>query len=269
VAVTGEQTNRPAERERLPLAAAQAIAVPAYFRPGADWDRMSQAHPALGLAVLNSCSGPGAAPEREYVDAVARCQRAGVRVIGYVHTAFADSVARPPERAIAEIDAYYAWYGVDGIFFDETSSDAAHVPYYAELTAFARQRPGALTVLNPGCVPAEQYMQVADIIVTFENTYAAYTHAFPRLPGWMGRYAPRRFWHLVYAAPDAQAMEHAVALSRRRRAGWLYVTPCAPGVSVDGGHSDHPWCRLPSEPYWSAELTAVAPPVTARASIRG
>lgn len=42
-------------------------------------------------------------------------------------------------------------------------------------------------------------------------------------------------------------MQQAMALSKVRRAGWVYVTP---------DDLPNPWDTLPSEAYWTAELDA-------------
>lgn len=240
------------------LLSSQMLAVPAYFRPGGDWGRMQHASAAVGLAVLNPGSGPGAGPEAVYTEAVRASQRAGLRILGYVRTAFGNQTISPLGQITADIDAHFMWYGVDGIFFDEVSTDVSLHPYYAGLRAHVRERrPHAITVINPGCMPSESYMSVADIVVTFENTHTAYTQELLELPDWTRRYPQKRFWHLVYGAVTAADMSHAVVLSRRRRAGWVYVTPCGTDIDVDGSFSPHPWCRLPSEAYWAAELAAV------------
>ena len=48
-------------------------------------------------------------------------------MLGYVPTGYG---ARPLADVLADVRRYLAWYGVDGIFFDEASSDAALLPYY-------------------------------------------------------------------------------------------------------------------------------------------
>ena len=50
-------------------------------------------------------------------------QEADLLVLGYVSMGYG-------ERDPAEVDDYYAWYGVGGIFFYEASTDCARSGYY-------------------------------------------------------------------------------------------------------------------------------------------
>jgi len=45
----------------------------------------------------------------------------------------------------------HSWYGVNGIFFDQASTNCAYSSYYATLNAFVKAKGGtARTILNPG-----------------------------------------------------------------------------------------------------------------------
>jgi hypothetical protein len=223
----------------------QRIAIPAYFPPGEAWDRMAQAAPTVDVVVMNPQNGPGSARQDAYARQVARSHEAGLRVLGYVPTGYGE---RGAGEVRAEIENYYAWYGVDGIFFDEASTDCARSGYYGGLTDHVKARDDeALTVLNPGTRTGECYMAVADVLVTFEDTYETYVSGYSA-PDWVPDYPPDRFWHLVHSAPDTEAMRRAVDLGRERNAGYLYVTPDLP---------PNPWDTLPPEGYWRAEASTV------------
>ena len=92
----------------------QSMAVPAYFHPGPYWTQMEQARPVLQLVVMNPANGPGAASDSQYVSAVRAAQATGITVVGYVHTSYA---ARSLSAVESDVNAYYRWYGVNGIFF--------------------------------------------------------------------------------------------------------------------------------------------------------
>ena len=85
-------------------------------------------------------------------------------------------------------------------------------------------------------------MSTANIIMNFESTYSEYTAWKPR--GWETKYPANRFWQAIYSTPQAK-LANAIALSKNRHAGWVYVTP-------DGG--GNPWDTLPPNPYWTSEL---------------
>ena len=157
--------------------------------------------------------------------------------------------ARSADEVRTEIDEYYSWYHVDGIFFDEASTDCADVdPYYGPLNSYVKGKGAqALTVINPGTATNECYMSAADVVVTFEGPYSKYRSGYSA-PSWVADYSTSRFWHLIYATSTTKRMKRAIGLSKQRGAGWVYVTP-------DGG--TNPWDTLPSGSYWKRELAAV------------
>ncbi len=224
----------------------QAIAVPSYFDSGPQWTQMEQSYPTVQMAVVNPSSGPGVTKDAAYADQVTQSQAEGLTVLGYVYTGYG---SRDAGDVKADIDRYYLWYGVDGIFVDEGSTDCAYASsYYAELHEHVKGKGGkAVTALNPGVQTNECYMSVADTIVNFEGTYEMYVSNYSA-PEWVSKYPPNRFWHLVYATPNTQTMEEAVRLSKQRVAGWVYVTPAT---------MPNPWGTLPPDSYWSQELLAV------------
>ena len=224
----------------------QTIAVPSYFAPGPLWAQMEGALPTVSTAVVNPASGPGAAVDAAYADQIRRSRAAGLSVLGYVHTQYG---ARDPNAVKSDIDRYYEWYGVDGIFLDEASTSCGlAVSYYAPLRDHVKTKGGrAVTVVNPGVQTEECYMDAADKVVNFEGTYDAYNTDYSA-PAWVERYPSTRFWHLIHSAPTARKMDRAVRLSKGRNAGWVYVTPDV---------MPNPWDVLPSGSYWKGELSAV------------
>ncbi|MEJ5240249.1 MAG: spherulation-specific family 4 protein [Anaerolineales bacterium] len=225
--------------------AAQRIAIPAYFDPGPLWDQLTNAAPTVGLAVINPAGGPGSASDPAYLTTVQQAQTQGITVLGYVATGYGRRSATTVKQ---EIQRYFTWYGVNGIFLDEASTSCLRQPYYLDLYRFIKKlRPGARVVINPGTNTAECYMKAADIIVNFENTYSAYESWMPAT--WVYKYPAARFWHLVIAADQSQ-MVQAVQFSKARHAGWVYVTP---------DDLPNPWDSLPEEPYWSEQLGYVNP----------
>ena len=228
------------------LAQTQRMAIPSYFGPGALWTKLGAAAPRVGVAIVNSNSGPGTAVRADYVSQVKATQARGVLVLGYIHTSYGK---RPLSEVQSEIALYRQWYGVNGIFFDEVTNDDAGLSYYLQCQALARAgHPRAFVVINPGTPVTEGYMRAADVVLTFESDYSNYLKRTPDAP-WVAKYPARRFYHLVYAVPTAAAMRNAVALSKKRNAGWVYVTP---------DDLPNPWDTLPDGAYWTGELAALA-----------
>ncbi|MBC7805012.1 MAG: spherulation-specific family 4 protein [Akkermansiaceae bacterium] len=227
----------------------QGMVVPAYFAPGPLWEQMGTAAANTGMiAIMNPNSGPGDAAREDYVAQIKTARAQGVKVLGYVHTSYGK---RPIAEVRAEIERYYQWYAVSGIFFDEVTNDDKGLAYYAKCRRLARASDAkGLVIVNPGTPVTKGYMNVADIVVTFESNYDAYIKRAPDA-AWVRTFPAKRFWHLIYAAPDENAMKNAVQLTKKRNAGWVFVTPDT---------LPNPWDTLPEEPYWAAQLAAFAAP---------
>lgn len=198
----------------------QSIAIPAYFSPGALWTQAASAAPKVKIMVMNPGNGPGPSSNSGYVTAVTQAQNAGIKVLGYVYTEYGSRSATIVKQ---EITNYKTWYHVDGIFFDQTATGntPALLNYYQDLANFTRQPATQKVILNPGTIPAEAYMNIADTIVTFEGKYKNY--ALMQNPAWVANYQPNRFWHIVYGL-NLQQTYRAIELSKQRNAGYIYLT---------------------------------------------
>lgn len=219
------------------------VLVPAYFYPGRAWNRAAAtALPGTLMIVDVTASGAGPRPDPVYRAAIRRAAAAGITVMGYVSTGYA---ARPASAVHADIRHYRSWYDVRDIFFDEVSSGTAALGYYRGVAAYVRAlSPGAEVAFNPGTYPARGYLSVADLVVVFEGSYASYLGL--REPRWVSRYQPARFAEVIYGVPAA-GLSDVMGLSRRRRAGYVYVT---------GSAGRNPYRALPA--YWSREDAIIA-----------
>ena len=226
-----------------------ALAIPMYMDPSApDWAQETSAANQVPLLVANPNSGPGASADSSYSKAVATAQAAGQTIIGYIHTSYG---ARTIAEVEADIDSWYSFYpAIDGIFSDETATDASLVSsYYAPLYAYVKAKGGkAVVVINPGTPPDESYMTASDVVLSFEDTYANYTGM--QTPAWVASYPRTRFWHIVLSASQTE-MTTAVSLARQRNAGLIYATDQGPATA---------YSQLVTGAYWQAELAAVAAP---------
>jgi excisionase family DNA binding protein len=221
----------------------QKMATPSYFYPGPLWTQMEKALPKQSTVIVNPSSGPGSAMDHNYAARVKRDRAANLTVLGYVYT---DYGRRPSAVVKSDIDKYYSWYGVDGIFFDQASTDCTQArSYYKDLYGYVNDQ-GGRVVLNPGTQTNECYLAVADIVVNFEGTYANYASESYSQPEWIKKYPATRFWHLVHTAATKADMQDAVRLSRERNAGFVYVTPDT---------LPNPWDTLPV--YLNDQLMAL------------
>jgi hypothetical protein len=220
----------------------QASFVPAFFAPQG-WSRAVGGSSGPAVMILNPASGPGTAPDRAFQAAVREARAAGATVIGYIGTNYSK---RPLAQAEKDVRDYRSWYGVTGIFLDQTpTTGSAQIGYYRSLARVVRQSaPRAPVWLNPGAYPDQSYMSVGTVVMVFEGPYESYVPS--RVPGWVRHYRPARFAHTIYATPGGD-LASAVRLSRLRNAGYAYITD-------DVG--PNPYSSLPS--YWRREQAAVA-----------
>ncbi len=223
--------------------------VPAYFYPeGAgekEWDRLIATGQRTELVVIvNPASGPGRRVNPRYTAIFERLATTRIVPIGYVTTSYG---RRPTAEVKAEVDRWLHFYpDIQGIFFDEQASDAAHVEAQAELYQYVKQTKRLdLVVTNPGTVCDASYLSrpAADVVCLFESPRKPESL---RLPDWTQTFAARRIAALPYQVADVAAMRACVEEARKRGIGILYVT------DADGRN---PWNRLPS--YWEDEVAAM------------
>jgi Spherulation-specific family 4 len=265
-------------RSAAARASGQKAAVPAYWTPrtpagNAAFGLLAESTPTVGVAILNGpVDGPPVPFDPETAAAAERLHKAGVTVLGYVNTGYLGRTGHATRRVnagstgiadwwaqasqdIADWYSLYGQYGVTGIFLDQALStcgpDGGYVEVYQRLADLVRaDHDEGFVAINPGTNTEECYARAADAIVIFENTYAVYRDWAP--PAWVHRYPAGRFWHLVHAAPGQAEMRRAVALSKQRRAGLVYVTDDT--INATGS----PWNALPPRAYWEDELHQIA-----------
>lgn len=233
----------------------QRSLVPGYFPPNwwagfptSQWDLFAEyAQQGLdrtgSIAVMNPASGPGAAANSDWTAVSNKARACGHRVLGYVDTSY---TTRPLGDVTADIDRYYAWYGVDGVFFDRfyNGTSAASRAYCSTIYAAAKAKVATVLVVgNPGAADATDWQvksatKAADLLVVFEGTQATYSTW--TAPAWVSTYPAAVFAHLVYAVTD---LPGAVARSRAQRAGYRYFT---------ADDLPNPWDTLG---YWPAQAT--------------
>ena len=229
----------------------QSIAVPSYFT---DWTALLQKSPPAKLAIVNNNSGPYGG-WFNYSSNISSAQNKGVRVVGYVDTAYA---AKSEGDVQSEINSWYSQYpSLQGIFFDQVKtgsgttacSDSLYT-YYSHLANQVHAHAGAWAVLNPGspvpsCYPSNN---LGDLIVTFEGSADSYLNAFTSTNrSWETAANSGKIWHIVYGTSDTQ-LGQVLDASRSRQAGYVYVT--------DLPLSPNPFSRIAS--FWAAEADNVS-----------
>lgn len=222
-------------------AACQGAIVPAYFYPGDIWDQAISTLSKGEAAIFNPASGAGKEVNKDYSEMIREANKKDFSLLGYVYVEYNK---RDIGSVKSEIDNYFNWYGVSSIFLDGVSSDKDDIAYYSDLYSYIKSR-GGRAVLNPGTVPDEEYINVADQVIITEGKYADYPAR--EFPEWIFRYSADKFAHLIYETPR-ESLSQAIASAKSRNAGYIYITD-------DGGQNA--WDTLPT--YWREELDLKCP----------
>lgn len=134
-------------------------------------------------AIINPHNGPGEVAQEDYANGIRLLKLYDIKVIGYVYTQYGKRDHFLVKEDIYHWSNFYQQIGVDGIFFDETASDAKVLPYYEDLTSYARSLDFNFLILNPGYTTNIEYInsKIADVIVTYENSMEAWNNSFPKV----------------------------------------------------------------------------------------
>jgi hypothetical protein len=221
----------------------QQALVPAYFYQGADWTTAIDSKPPPRFMILDiTGSGAGSSPDRNYQAAVERARAAGITIVGYSDT---DYTRRPAATVESDVAHYKSWYGVTDIFLDGVSAGDGGLPYYRQLSDYIHAaNPGSVVILNPGVYPDRSYLSIGDIVLVFEGSYAEYGNL--KVPAWADDYPAGKFAYVIYGAARSQ-LNAAISMSRRRHAGYVYVTAST---------GANPYSSMPG--YWTSENAIIA-----------
>ncbi len=221
----------------------QQSILPAYFYPGPTWQAALASATSSSTIVVNPESGPGSSFDPQYAQVISAARSEGVQLLGYIDTNYATV---PLTTIDQEIGDYQTWYGITGIYFDQSSSSAAQLAYYQQATAAVRAADNeAVVILNPGIYPDQSYMSLGDVINVFEQPYSAFVSDPP--PQWVYDYPADMFSSQVSAVPSGDLLA-AVSLAGARHSGYIYLT--------DNADISTLYEQLPT--YWTSELQDIA-----------
>lgn len=199
------------------------MVIPCYENPSDTnaWNSLTSGIP--GYLILNPDSGPGPSKDSSWTQIVDKAQAVNTSVVGYVYTHYGNRILNDVE---SDIDKYYEWYGVDGIFFDEASSQSNDISYYQTLYKYVKSKSSSNTknkvIINPGDVPTIGYdNNCADIIVAFESSVNEY---YKWNPLWTNSSSINvEISHMIYNIDTQLQMENVVNISRTRNAQYIFV----------------------------------------------
>ena len=217
------------------------IAIPLYTYPtDSSWSAVihaKQAYPNVPfIAIINPSSGPGTSQDSNYVQGIKNLQAAGIKVLGYVDTAYGgDSVS----SVESNVNLYHQWYGVNGIFFDDMSNQAAYETYYSTLTSYVHSLiPGSTTLGNPGTSVPTGFIGTMDVLCIYESSgYPSLS--FITYPG----YSTSNFYMVAFGV----SLNTSFLTNAAGSVAWVYVTDAT---------LPNPYDVLPS--YFTSEVAALS-----------
>ena len=291
-------------------AGAATIGVPAYAHPddGSLWQALAVQPAWADIVVANVCSGPGTSRDPRWAEAFHGVRAAGARVVGYVDVGYlgaggiaSPSGADPSDRSWRDharrgITEWYEHYGdvVSGVFLDRVPASHRWAALGTlrslrrTLRSFDR---GALLVLNPGTAAPSAMHRIADVIVTFEGSAAAYLSDLHQVAP-QGRVTPgsAAVWHIVHSIPNRAAAAQVGTRARANGVDHLFATDATmpnPYAALPSGEvfeELRAGCRISAVPTeWGAAGVPSRPsrrvvarssgpnsvPVTVRLEVRG
>lgn len=246
------------QHELIPL-----YVYPNWWVSGNPWYQVCDTMNAAGgasTAIMNPNSGPGTSRNSDYDYVINRCHAASNHVIGYVDTGYGKVALNTVK---ANIDKYYSWYNIDGIFLDEMSNNSGTSSYYHKIYQYIKAKDATHTrvdvVGNPGApattdwqLNAPKGTQGADEVVVFEGPLSGGSGW-----GWEDYVAPA--WVSTYPASSIAMLFYDVASTgisstcstlKANNAGLVDVT----NYTVTA--TSTPWNNVQDPAYWSAFLAA-------------
>jgi Spherulation-specific family 4 len=208
----------------LPATAAPAqtptgIMVPLFSYVGPTWAQLiayHQEYPTVPvIAVVSPLEGPGSFRDPNFQLGVQSLQNAGIPVLGYVVTHYANTNISDVEALISD---YWNWYHLNGTMLDDMNNTVGSASYYSALTKFDTSLGMTITVGNPGADVPQSFVGIVNMTVIYES---------PGLPslsfvaGWHAGYPKSNFIITAYAVDPLNTTWVAIA---SQYLGYLYIT---------------------------------------------
>lgn len=133
-------------------------------------------------AIINPNNGPGKEATENYIEGIRFLKEYDIKVIGYVYTLYGKREPFEVKEDIYKWSSFYQEFGLDGIFFDETSNKAKDLEFYKDLTTYTKTHDLNFNILNPGYTTDKSYLEenIAELIVSYENSFKAFRESFPK-----------------------------------------------------------------------------------------
>lgn len=179
-----------------------AIYIPAYsssMRAAAI--QVSRSTNIQQYVALNPASGPGTAPRQDILaTANELIKNDNVLLLGYVSTQYGN---RSIPAILTDIKRWAEFYPqVDGIMFDEVSTDSAQYDHYAQLCEMAKDEGFYYIKGNPGVKPKdERFIAIFDSLSIYENSGLPTDQVMKDLT-FNGKYSKHKFAITSHSVPS-------------------------------------------------------------------
>lgn len=182
----------------------------------------AQAHPNLPMTfTINPASGPGTTFRSDIQLSINQANTAGKLALAYIATHWGDGT-KSIAAIKAEIDKYVSLYtGLKGVFWDECGNTAAVLPFYTEITNYARTRGLNIVHANPGTAVDEQYVALFDIITISEQNNVLLDETTLKARTFANKYPKSKFSFLSY---NVASLNAAWVTMAAKYVGSLYLT---------------------------------------------
>lgn len=195
---------------------------------GSKWEKTLALGEYLGFVLINISNGSGTKKDPDWVEQVRRVKNAThAKVLGYVRTTFGK---RPQSEVMQEIQNHVDWYGVDGVFLDESVNGWGEqeplVAYYEELYPKIKSQFGEFfkVVSNPGSNTIERMVHTADTLMTFETYAEKYLNPeYPITPDFYRKYPRNKFWHVIHDVTKENYLQ-VMAKADAEHCGYVCLT---------------------------------------------
>src|SRR5947209_5770827 len=194
------------------------LVIPLYTDPSTGtWAAVLNAkisHPNVPMiVVINPNNGPGTYPEPGYLAGVKAFQAVGIIVLGYMATGYAKTYIGLVQH---DLYAYWSWYTLDGIMFDEMSDLMMDQGYYATLNAYVKQIGMTYTMGNPGIPVPMGLIGTLDSLAIYESP------GYPAISvlSQYSAYSKMDFAAIAIGVP----LNTAFLASASPYVGWVWVT---------------------------------------------
>jgi hypothetical protein len=208
---------------RVPRTEAQTqtptgVMVPLFSYVGPTWAQLivyHQEYPTVPMiAVVSPLVGPGSFRDPNFMLGVQSLQNAGIPVLGYVVTHYANTNISTVEASVAD---YWNWYHVNGTMIDDMNTSVSASGYYSTLARFDKSLGMTITVGNPGTEIPQSDIGIFNMTVIYES---------PGVPSlsFIAQYASFPKSNFVITAYDVNPLNTTWVVDASQYLGYLYIT---------------------------------------------